>query len=176
MGFLDGLEAIIKLGLPMTAASWLAFKWLHDSGEITSDAKHKDFTSRVKKPKELSKNTDNKHARFLLEKWALFGSGFYGLAGFWSFIVIEAADFLNFFRGGGFSGLLDDGLIALIFDILINQLGNFITALLWFSYWPGPSESILLWVLVAFLGYRVGIEFARGRLTLPNLARRKNAD
>lgn len=170
MGILDALEAIIKLGLPMMGASWIAFKWLQDSGEITSDANSRDFEFRVKKTKKLSKTTGNKHARFLFNKWARFGSGFYGLAGFWTFIVIEVTDLMNFFLENGFSNFARDGLINLIVDLLINQLSTFITALLWFSYWPGPSESILLWVIVAFLGYRVGIELARGRLKFPKLA------
>jgi hypothetical protein len=170
MGILDGLEAILKLGLPMMAASWLAFSWLHNSGEINGDANHKDFAKRVKKTKRLSKNTDNKRARFLLGKWGAFGSGFYGLAGCWTFIVIEAGELWAFIRGGGFTDFVGGSLLGLIIDVVVSQISNFVTAFLWFSYWPGPSESIWLWILIAFLGYRVGIELARGRFASSKLA------
>ena len=170
MGVVDGLEAILKLGLPMMAASWIAFSWLHNSGEINSDANHKDFASRVKESQRLSKSSDNRRAKFLLGKWGAFGSGFYGLAGFWTFIVIEAGEIWAFIRGGGFTDFAGGNLIGLIIEVVVSQISNFITAFLWFSYWPGPSEPIWLWVLVAFIGYRVGIELARGRFTSPKAA------
>ena len=167
MGFLAVLDAIVKLGLPMMIMSWLAFKWLYDKGEIDRSASHKELKSRVRNIKKISQKTDNKPARFLLKKWTKFGSGFYGLTGLWTFIVIEAAELADMLGGEGFSNGIDVELVSFIISFLVNQLINFITALLWFSYWPGPSESILVWVIVAFLGYRVGIEIARGRLRLP---------
>ena len=173
MGILDVLEAILKLGLPMVVVSCIAYKWMSRSSDIASDVNHKNFMSRVKKPKDLSKNTDNKPARFLLRKWGKFGGGFYGLVGFWTLIVIEASGVINFLRSGGFSNFESNGLVSLIVGILINQVTSFVTAILWFGYWPGPSESILLWVIVAFLGHRVGVELARGRLKLPKLANKK---
>jgi len=173
MSILVGLEAILKLGLPMVVISWLAFKWMSSSSEIASDVKHKDFMSRVKKPKELSKNTTNKPAQFLLRKWARFGSGFYGLVGFWTLLVIEANGVFYFFRSGGFSNFENNGLVSLIVGIFIKQVTNFVTAFLWFGYWPGPTDSIWLWIIVAFLGYRIGIELARGRLRLPKFSKKK---
>lgn len=172
MDLLGALTAIFKLGLPMTIASWLAFRWIYGTGEVDRDTNHKELKSSVNKKniRSFAEKTKDKRAQFILEKWAAFGSGFYGLTGLWTFIVIEAGELYNFIASGGPAGFLDEGLISLIIDILINQIGNFFTALLWFTYWPGEDDSMLLWIIVAFIGYRLGIEVARGRVPLPNFA------
>ncbi|MDP6413473.1 MAG: hypothetical protein QGG54_00280 [Gammaproteobacteria bacterium] len=95
-----------------------------------------------------------------------FGSGFYGLAGLWTFAVIEIGQFFGFiFNFPGFSVLFGDGLIAFLVDLGLNQLSNVIQAFVWFSYWP--SDSIIIWILVAYLGYWVGVELARRHVELP---------
>ena len=86
----------------------------------------------------------------------MFGSGFYGLAGLWTFTIIEIGDFFSFiWNFPGIGVLFEDGVLDFIISLLINQLGNFITALLWFGYWPGDDHSTLIWILIAYLGYWV---------------------
>ena len=41
----------------------------------------------------------------------------------------------------------------------MNQVGNVVSAFVWFAYWP--SETMILWVLVAYFGYRLGMELAK---------------
>ncbi|MDP6096761.1 MAG: hypothetical protein QGG67_12390 [Gammaproteobacteria bacterium] len=98
----------------------------------------------------------------------MFGSGFYGLAGLWTFTIIEIGDFFSFiWNFPGIGVLFEDGVLDFIISLLINQLGNFITALLWFGYWPGDDHSTLIWILIAYLGYWVGVEAARKGMELP---------
>ena len=65
----------------------------------------------------------------------------------------------------GIAQLLEDGIISFVVCFLINQFGNVISAFLWFSYWP--AESILLWILIAYLGYWTGVELARRNAEIP---------
>ena len=95
-----------------------------------------------------------------------FGSGFYGLAVLWTLLVIEVLEGLKFvFNFPGFEALFGDGLIPFFVELGMNQLGNLISAFVWFGYWDG---SVFIWVPVAYAGYWLGIEAARRGLKLPS--------
>ncbi len=166
MGIFDLIEASIKLGLPMVVISWLMFSWLYSSGEIDREADNKAVKLRLKKMKTSFKKKETQSSNYIYNKWMWFGSGFYGLAALWTFSVIEVSDFLSFiFRFPGFAVLFEDGIIGFVISVALGQLGNMITAFIWFSYWP--ADSILLWILVAYLGYWGGVELARRKIELP---------
>jgi len=176
MGVYSTLEAILKLGLPMTVFSWLIFHWLFSEGTLGRDVKHKALKSQLKDQKKHLKNSGNKKARFIYNRWGWFGGGFYGLAGLWSFLVIEISDLANFLAAGNYLAGLDSGIVDFIVSFLINQLGNSIQALLWFSYWPGDGESMLIWIAAGYLGYWVGVEMARRQMTPGDIVKRNNKD
>ena len=170
---LDFLLACALLGLPMVAASWFLFSWLFGSGSADREMDRKTLHASLKKvKKKLSADesgSPDRRARFIYDKWMWFGSGFYGLAGLWTFVVIEIFQFLGFlFDARSWSALLDNGLVSFLIDFALNQLGNMLQGLLWFSYWP--ADSMLLWVLVAYLGYWLGVELARRSVVLPQAA------
>lgn len=169
MNALDLLQAMIMLGLPLAALSWFMFSWLFSSGEIDREDNHKTISTRLKKLKKLKKSIEKQekqNTHYVYDKWMAFGSGFYGLAGLWTFAVIEISQFFSFiFNFPGFAQLFEDGIIGFIISLLLNQLGNFISACIWFTYWP--ADSILIWILVAYLGYWVGVEMARRNVELP---------
>lgn len=77
------------LGLPMVALSWVIFSWIFLSGEIDRQDKRDAIKAQVKKLKTLSSLDGKRGKRYLYDKWVWFGSGFYGLAGIWTLIVIE---------------------------------------------------------------------------------------
>lgn len=168
ISFIDLFWACLLLGLPLTAFSWLVFAWLFSHSEVDRKADDKTLNASLKqlrKQKARQKGARSK-AEFVYDKWMWFGSGFYGLAGVWTFAVIEIRQFFGFLLDyRSWAQLFDDGLVGLLIDFLLNQLMNMLQGLLWFSYWP--AESILLWVLVAYLGYWVGIELARRSVVLP---------
>lgn len=154
------------LSAPMVALSWFIFTWLFSAGEIDREADHKTITSRLKNMKKVVADKENQNANYVYEKWTWFGSGFYGLAGLWTFAVIEIAQFFSFiFNFPGFEALFGDGIIDFIVTFFINQLSNVIQAFVWFTYWP--SDSIIIWMLVAYLGYWVGVELARRNVEFP---------
>lgn len=166
----DFFWACIMLGLPMVAISWFLFSWLFGSAGIDRGLDRKALGVSLKEvKKKLASQGDvpvNKNARFLYDKWMWFGSGFYGLAGLWTFAVIEIGQFFGFlFSVQNWRALTENGLISFLIDFALNQLGNMLQGLLWFGYWP--SESILVWVLVAWLGYWTGVELAKRSIVLP---------
>ena len=160
MNIFDAFTAVFMLGLPMVVLSWVIFSWIFLSGEIDREEKRDAITKRVKKMKTLPGLKGSRGKKYMYEKWAWFGSGFYGLAGFWTLIVIEAGELFGFVTNlGSFEGIGDAGLISFIIDFFIDQLGNLIQAFLWWSYWP--ADSILVWLAVAYGGYWIGVELAR---------------
>ncbi len=148
------------LGLPMTLLSWFLFSWMFEGGEINREDDHKVISSRVKELKKGAESKREPGKNLIYDKWMWFGSGFYGLAGLWTLLVIEVREFIGFLLNiSSLSSLAADGLITVLIDFLISQLGNILQAFLWFSYWP--TDSMLIWVAVAYLGYWVGVEIGR---------------
>lgn len=148
------------LGLPMVVLSWVIFSWIFLSGEIDRQEKRDAIKAQVKKLKTLPSLDGNRGKRYLYDKWVWFGSGFYGLAGIWTLIIIELGELIGFLGNlSTFSGFGDTSIISFVVDFFIDQLGNLLQAFLWWGYWP--ADSILVWLGVAYLGYWVGVELAR---------------
>lgn len=175
MSFLfDLLQSIVKLGLPMVLLSWFLFTQLYDKGDVDRGADRKAIKSTVKslravfkaRSKAKSVPPNKSHAEIVYDKWMWFGSGFYGLAALWTFVIIEVTDVFNFIvNNPGWAVLLEDGVVSLLVNVLINQLQNLLAAFVWFSFWD--ADSILLWVLIAYAGYWVGVEMARREAEIP---------
>lgn len=161
MDFLLLLEAIIKLGIPMVILSWIIFTWLYGGGDLDRNAGRKSIEAQVKKIKKHGGNSN-----YMMEKWMWFGSGFYGLAGLWTFAVIEIGDLLRvIFNPSSIPESFDHGFVTAAVELVLNQLGNLITAFLWFSYWA--DNGIITWLLVAYVGCWIGVELARRGEDMP---------
>jgi len=168
ISYIDLFWACLLLGLPLTAFSWLVFAWLFSNAEVDRKADGKTLNASLKKlRKKVSKRSGSRSkAEFVYDKWMWFGGGFYGLAGVWTFAVIETQQFVGFlFDFASWGELVDNGFVSFLIEFALNQLVNMLQGLLWFTYWQ--SESTLLWILVAYLGYWVGVELARRSVVLP---------
>ncbi len=161
MNPVDLILAVLLIGLPLAVLSWLIFTWLYNTGEIDRNADRKAVAARVKEMKQSYKSSRAMRRRNpVMAKWMWFGSGFYGLAGLWTLVVIEIRQFFGFiFFYPGTDVLLQDGLISFLIGVLVNQLENIIVAFVWFTYWP--ADSIVIWLIVAYMGYWAGVEAAR---------------
>lgn len=93
----------------------------------------------------------------------VFGSGFYGLAAFWTLLVIEFFSLAELAGSLLTLSLFEDGWLQLLIGLATEQLSNFIFALLWFNYW---GDSLLANFAVAYAGYWLGIEAARQNLQI----------
>lgn len=169
MGIGDVTEALIKLGLPCLLFTWVIFHWLFTDGHIDRDIQHKVLKSQLKNSRKRLRNNASRNARFVYNRWLWFGGGFYGLAGLWTFLAIEMGDLASFLAAGNYLGTLSGGFVDFLVTFLMNQVSNSIQALLWFSYWPGPGESMLIWIMAGYLGYWLGVESARRQLTMADL-------
>jgi len=160
----DVFLALLILGLPVALMSWFIFHWLFSSAGLERQGDRKTLAAQVKKARKKISRQKRSNARYIYEKWMWFGSGFYGLAGLWTFALIEVKQFAEFvLEFPGWSVLLQGGLVGFLINFLINQLGNLFQGLFWFTWWP--ADSILVWVLVAYLGYWTGVELARRQVT-----------
>ncbi len=158
----DIFQAIAILGLPVAGLSWLLFNRLYSTGKLDRNANHKSIRSGLKGIKKAAKDPASRDRDFFQNRWMKFGGGFYGVVGLWTFIAIEISDLVSFvWNFPGIDKLLEDGLINLIISTLINQLMNFISALIWFTYWPSAERNLLVWAAIAYLGYLLGISIAR---------------
>ncbi len=168
---LDLILAVTVLGLPVLAFSWFLFLKLFQSGSLGRELDRKTLTAEMKKfGKAASKNKASK-SRYFYDKWMWFGGGFYGLAGLWTFAVIETQQAITFaIDFPGFAAMTENGVISFLINFALNQLGNLLQGLVWFTWWP--ADSILLWIGVAYLGYWVGIELARRQVQISGLLRR----
>jgi hypothetical protein len=170
MDLFDLLEAMVKLGIPLFLFSWLLFTKLYDGGEINRDGNNQQFKQQLKAFNKSSKKKAKRSERTPVDRvmghWVSFGGGFYGLAALWTFVVIEIKDIFSFvFYFPGLDVLFEDGLVRLAVSILVNQITNAISAVVWFSYWP--AQSILIWVLVAYFGYWLGMDLAKKGVAIP---------
>lgn len=151
----------------MAALSWFLFSWLYNSGELDREDDRRAIKARVKKMKKFYEKEKRQKRNYFYDKWMWFGSGFYGLAGLWTFAVIEITDLFSFvYNFSASTQLFDEGLMNFLVTLGLNQLGNILNAFLWFAYWP--ADSVLLWVLVAYIGYWVGVEIARSNQGFPS--------
>ena len=97
-----------------------------------------------------------------------FGGGFYGVTAFITWIYIELGEAVSFILNfSGFAELFKDGIGSFLIDLMVNQFQNFITAMIWFTYWADGERSILVWVVVPYLAYLAGL-FAAGK-SVPEL-------
>lgn len=155
----DLLLAVATLGLPLAALSWFLFSLLFETGEIGRDANRKLISARVNELKKSAAKTPGV-SNALYNKWMWMGSGFYGLAGLYTLVIIELRELFGFLANlSAVPGYFSDGIVSFLIGFLTNQIGNMVQAFVWWGYWP--ADSVVVWVLVAYLGYWVGVELAR---------------
>jgi len=161
MIFLELLEAAIKLGLPVLVLSWLLIHRLYQTGRISKGADHKTVKSTLKQIKKGWGKEDNARSDFVQNKWMRFGGGFYGITAVATFILIEVSDALSFlWHFPGFGELFKGGLIDFIVGLLVNQFETFVSSFLWFAYWAGDDQTLLIWIVAPYAGYLTGLNLA----------------
>lgn len=159
---LEILEAALKLGLPVACLSWFVLQRLYASGQLDRSHDSKTVAENIKQIRRSRKQSKALPSDLVQTKWMQFGGGFYGCAALWTFLIIELNELIDLFSNfPGFSTLLENGLINLIISLLLNQLSNFIAAMIWFSYWTDGGVAIAIWMVTAYLGYLSGMTVAR---------------
>lgn len=162
----------------MALLSWLLFMRFFSRGQLDRASDRKEIERKVKEFKtsynkiKKARSKEGKEGDTLamrsstdhvFDKWMYFGSGFYGLAALWTLVVIEFFSLLDLAINLLTLSMFDDGIIAFLIGVATEQLGNLISAFLWFNYW---DDSLLVSFLIAYVGYWSGVEAARRNLDL----------
>ena len=167
MNFYTLLEVTTKLGIPMIVLSWIIFAWLYGGGDLDRKSNRKSIATQVKTMKKsFKKKKDGGTSNYMVEKWMWFGGGFCGLAGLWTFVVTEIAEVIRIiFNPALLSEAFDDGFVSAVIDLAVNQSSNLVTVFVWFGYWS--DDNVIVSLLVAYVGYWIGVEMARRGGDLP---------
>lgn len=161
MILMEVLEAIFKLGLPVFGVSWWAIGRLNKQGDITPGADRRTVKSDLKDFRKQWRQSNKTEYHFMENKWMRFGGGFYGITALTTFGLIELGELLNFIGNvSAISDMFNEGVIHFLVNILLSQIQNFVTALVWFAYWADGDRSILIWLGTAYISYLLGISRA----------------
>jgi hypothetical protein len=152
----DALEALLVLGLPVFIISWYLFRRLHLQGDVRADASYRAIKSDLKILKKQKRSTTD----FFHKNWMKFGGGFYGVSAVVTLLLIEAREVWQLvFHFPGIEALFAEGIVALLVDLIINQVQNIVAAALWFLHWGGDG-STLVWIAAAYGAYYLGLRMA----------------
>jgi len=161
----DVLEAIFVLGLPVATLSWFLIRRLRLKGHISADSTVGEKREHLTKLKSDWKADAPESPGFLEQRWMKFGGGFYGITATTTFFMIEAGELWQFLLNlPGTDGLFKGGLIDFIVGVIINQIQNFISAFIWFGYWVDDGDFLLVWLLVPYGAYLLGLAAAEKSL------------
>jgi hypothetical protein len=154
------------LMLPVALLAWWLFSRLHTSGRLERGLDRKATKLALKR---IKAETKKDKSDFLNTRWMRFGGGFYGLVALWTFVCIELSELMSFIANfNGFAELFQNGVLHFLIGVAVNQLQNFVTALLWFSWWPGNGGggTVILGIAAAYAGYLGGLTLAQRGVTV----------
>ena len=156
------LHAVVEMGLPVAALSWLLFYRLYSRGVLARDADHKSIDARLKTIRKEEKDSDETSDSVLHAKWMKFGGGFYGVAAAWTLIYIEASGVVGvILHPSVVPEMFHKGIVNLITQQISSQITTLIDAAIWFTWWPDKGHGPLVWFAVAYVGYIAGLNLAR---------------
>lgn len=159
----------LTLATPVALLAWLLYGRLYAGGQLERGLDKKSFKTSMKRIRSESKGN---RGDFLLNRWMKFGGGFYGLVAFWTFACIEVSELAGFLVNfPGFAQLLADGILSFVISVVVNQVLNLVSALVWVTWWPGTvmGASPALWFALAYGGYLFGLYLAQREVTLQSL-------
>jgi len=172
---IDIIKAILLVGLPVGAFSFLMTYFSYQKGYLSTDVEIQEAFKKKNNIETTLSRKNKKELVFLHSKWITFGGGFYGLIALLTFIIIELLQILNFWLGitswqDVIALISVDTVIAMIIDSIMNM----IKAGIWFTYWPTQlnTDHYLAWILIAYIGYRLGGKYAKHY----SIARKLNND
>jgi hypothetical protein len=156
------LRAILELGLPVAALSWLLFYRLYTRGLLARDADHQTIGTNLKSIRKEQKESGEKADSLMHGKWMKFGGGFYGVAAAWTLLYIEASGVVDIIaHPSSMLKMFDKGVGGFIAQKISGQVTTFVDAATWFSWWPGRGHSPVVWFVVGYAAYLAGLNLAR---------------
>jgi len=156
------LYAVVEVGLPVSALTWLLFYRLYSRGELARDADRKAIDAHLKNIRKTEKESDESSDSLLHTKWMKFGGGFYGVAAAWTLIYIEASGVVGvILHPSVVTQMFQKGIVHLITQQISSQITTLVDAAIWFTWWPEKGHGPVMWFAVAYAGYIAGMNLAR---------------
>lgn len=156
------LHALFELGLPVMVLSWLLFYRLYSRGELARDADHKSIDTRLKAMRKTEKESQETSDSLMHAKWMKFGGGFYGVAAAWTLIYIEVSGFVGtVLHPSALLNMFHKGIGDFIAQKMSGQITTLVDAATWFAWWPEKGHGPVLWFVVAYAAYILGLNLAR---------------
>jgi hypothetical protein len=156
------LRAAFELGVPVAALSWLLFYRLYTRGVLARDADHQTINASLKTIRNEEKESEETPDSLAHAKWMEFGGGFYGVAAAWTLIYIEASGIVEIIlHPSVLLEMFHKGIGEFIAHKISDQVTSFVDAATWFSWWPGRGHGPVVWFVVAYGAYLVGLNLAR---------------
>jgi hypothetical protein len=154
--------ALLELGLPVAALSWLLFYRLYSRGELARDADHKSIDASLKAIRKVEKESKETSDSLLHAKWMKFGGGFYGVAAAWTLIYIEASGIVGVIvHPSLLEGMFRNGIVHFVTQQITGQITTLVDAATWFTWWPDKGHGPVVWLAVAYVAYIAGLNLAR---------------
>jgi hypothetical protein len=155
------LHAVLELGLPVAALSWLLFYRVYSRGELARDADSKSIQASLKAIRKVEKESKENSDSVLHGKWMKFGGGFYGVAAVWTLIYIEASGVIGVvLHPSVVPEMFHKGIVHLITQQITSQITTLIDAAIWFTWWPDKGHGPVMWFAVAYVAYIAGLNLA----------------
>lgn len=162
------IEALFAVALPLGILSYLLVSWSLKTGRLSGEGDYKSQRAEMKALRKSRKIKGAKTKNPIHNKWLRFGGRFYGAVGLYTFLIIEIREVVDFINGyesveATLSTLGNASLISTVISFFVNSLLNFIWAIAWPGFWAGEVKgaNILVWLALAYGGYRLGMIIAR---------------
>jgi hypothetical protein len=159
----DLLNAILIVGLPVMAITFVLFAWAYYTGKvIPADDVLEDTEQQIDEMMD-DLPEHKKSGNFIMDKWFEFGGGYFGLMMLITFLHLEFMEILDL--GSQLAGIdsvssLVNSLIQISIQLMIESFMNFINAFMWWNHWsrelPIAEGSGVLWLGVSYVGYVFG--------------------
>ncbi|GHF17843.1 hypothetical protein GCM10017044_10370 [Kordiimonas sediminis] len=155
------LFTALMMGVLVGGLSYALFWWAHRVGLTDDDGTVK---KRPKRNEETGKKQDRKTGDYTIDKWLSFGGGYYGVVALLTFILIELEQAIEFLTDWDaivryFSTF---GINTLV-QFLINQIQNFVQAIIWpveYIQEYQPLEWAILFA-VTYGAFRIAQAYAK---------------
>lgn len=139
----EALYMSISVGI----MSYILYALSHKGGYSNKDGA---VNRKAKLNKDTGLKQDRKTGQFAIDKWLVFGGGYYGTVAFVKLVLSEVGQAYNFLNDweGILTYLADLG-IGTIVSFFINQLQTFIQAIIWPTDYFGDYSLFQLVILLS---------------------------
>ena len=155
----DAFLALLFAGIPTFAITFVLMSWAYSRGVVDEVSDNKDNDMGSDLGFDSSQDTDCDQAKTgnpLLDKWITFGGGYYGLMALCTYFHVEALEIMDFLvQFQGIQDFINTVSSDMLIAFLVNSLTNFITAFVWFQYWPNifTIGNGWVWIGVSYGGF-----------------------